>query len=191
MGWTEYEATEFTNGGRISVAREIKKEVMHGLADGYEYIDGSLVGSVFYAAIKDMDGDVFCAVYLTGTRDNRWFSYKGMSERWKPYYFGCPDKILDKLTPTDDEWSNEWREECRNRNREKKVFDNLPDGSVAKWTATFSCRSFDKGDEVTLVKGKLNRYRKKSPKVWHVSGEYSYIKPSAVTKFNVVRRANG
>ena len=188
MGWTEYAATEFTASGRISISREIRKEAMSGLADGYEFIDGSLVGSVFYAAIKNPDGNVFCAVYLTGTRDNYWFSYKGISEHWGPHQHGCPDRILDKLTPTGDEWTNEWRAECRRRNSSKKLFESLPEGSVAKWTATFSCRSFEKGEEVTLVKGRQNRYRRRSPFVWHVSGEYSYIKPDEVVEFEVVRR---
>jgi hypothetical protein len=37
---------------------------------------------------------------------------KNMSEDMMPYYFDCPKSILDLLTKTDNEHSNEWRKRC-------------------------------------------------------------------------------
>lgn len=48
---------------------------------------------------------------------NEWcnFYYKPMEEDMGPYYFNCPKRILDLLSPTDSKTANEWRESCRNR----------------------------------------------------------------------------
>lgn len=189
MGWTEYKATEFTNGGRISVKGEILKELENNLSDGYEYVGGSLVGSTFYAAIKDPEGHVFCAVYLTGTSDNYWFRYKAIHERWKPTQYDCPDRVLGMLTPTDDEWTNEWREECRKRNaarKSPKAFKNLLDGTQAKWNIPFDFGPFKAGDTLTLRKGRQNPWKQRSRFVWNVVGYGFYVHPSMVKDYVIV-----
>jgi len=183
MGWTEYQATEYTRSGKISLVREIRKEVKEGLLPAYEFVDDAMVGTTYYVAIREKEtGRVFCAVYLTGTRDNYWFGYKGIPEHWKPCQCKCPDKILDQLTPTDDEWTNEWRDECREYNRSLSsptAFKNLPDGATAKWEIPFSFGPFEKGTVLTLRKGRQT-WRKRSPFVWHIVGHGYYVRPSMV-----------
>jgi hypothetical protein len=66
-----------------------------------------------YAAIKRKDGSVFCLVALLKYSKGYWnFSYKYMSEFDMPYYLKCPQSILNKLTPIDDENCIAWRKKC-------------------------------------------------------------------------------
>jgi hypothetical protein len=45
-------------------------------------------------------------------RQGHEFGYKAMDDSMQPFYYGCPEKILNQLTPTDDPGSNKWREQC-------------------------------------------------------------------------------
>lgn len=193
MGWTSYMATEYTKSGRISVSREINK-VARELAPGYEFVDGSLIGGVFYSAIRDKDGNVFCAVYLTGTEKNREFFYKEVHENWGPTRYGCPDRILDMLTPTDSEWANEWRTKCREANRSKRSpasFKNLPEGTTAKWEYPYEGTVFEKGEILTLRKGRINAWKKRSPFVWRIAGTNYYVHPSQVGEYELTGGIDG
>lgn len=56
------------------------------------------------------------AFMLNYTRDYAFnFGYKDMDETMGPNISNCPLSILDLLTPTDNEWANKWRKECRRR----------------------------------------------------------------------------
>lgn len=66
-----------------------------------------------YAAIQNKDGSVFACIGLLRYSKGEWnFSYKLMSEEEHPYYYKCPKSILNKLTPTDNEYANDWRKQC-------------------------------------------------------------------------------
>ena len=45
---------------------------------------------------------------------------KDMEESSGPCEHECPERILDLLTPTDNEWANKWREECREYHAARK-----------------------------------------------------------------------
>jgi hypothetical protein len=51
-------------------------------------------------------------VCLLGYRSGE-FMYKDMDESMMPYYFNCPIRILDKLSPTENKYATQWREKCR------------------------------------------------------------------------------
>ncbi|MBO6031678.1 MAG: hypothetical protein J6Q22_09415 [Prevotella sp.] len=81
-----------------------------------EVLKSAMVGSVYYAAVKNHKGEVFAAVFLTCGRtrwDNTAWGYKDMDETMGPNESKCPASILALLTPTDSKWANEWRERCR------------------------------------------------------------------------------
>jgi hypothetical protein len=82
--------------------------------EGYKVLDVKIVHRTeLYAAVQSPKGDVFACIYLLRYSkgwDN--FSYKSMDETCMPYYFKCPQSILDKLTPTTNENANEWRRIC-------------------------------------------------------------------------------
>lgn len=70
-----------------------------------------------YVAVRNKAGEVYCAVFLLNYAPNDYFNfgYKDMDETMHPYVYNCPKRILDLLTPTDNEHALKWREECRKR----------------------------------------------------------------------------
>ena len=83
-----------------------------------------------YAAVetihKNTDKrEVWAAVFMLDYRkdpnDYYNFGYKDMDESVGPYNYNCPANILDLLTPTDSEYANKWREQCRKRLNRPKI----------------------------------------------------------------------
>lgn len=60
------------------------------------------------------------------------FGYKDMDETMGPYYFNCPAKILDLLTPIDNDYANTWRAKCREALARKK---KMPAGTIIRFDA--------------------------------------------------------
>jgi len=82
-----------------------------------------------YAAIQQKSGNVYAVIGLLRYHKGFYnFSYRLMSEYEMPYYFKCPKSILDKLTPTTDEYAIQWREECK-QYHQSKVKQNGTDSS--------------------------------------------------------------
>jgi hypothetical protein len=84
----------------------------------------------YYAAIEHVRPDdtriVFAAVclvrYNPRDREGYIFGYKDMDESMGPCESGCPQAILDLLTPTDSAFALEWRARCRaNATRRKAL----------------------------------------------------------------------
>lgn len=72
-----------------------------------------VVDGVFYAAVQNGD-EVFGAVVLMQrAKDYFNFGYKAMDDAMGPWESQAPAKVLDLLTPTDNENANEWRARCR------------------------------------------------------------------------------
>ena len=177
MGWTSYHATHYKNG-KIDRKAECDAYFLEGLNAGYyDVLKSSMVGSTYYAAVrplkkyggKDENGStiaidipeeeqcVTAVIFLTSTdtKDYYNFSYKDMVETMGPYRYDCPKNILDLLTPTDNEYANEWRKLCRDNLAKKKDpnnLNNLPVGAVIKVTMPFDTTFYKEGDEVTLTK---------------------------------------
>jgi hypothetical protein len=84
-----------------------------------------------YAAIRSKDdpakiiGVVFLTnfCHMSGLGDS--FGYQGMDEGMHPFNYNCPESILDMLTPTDSEWANKWRQECRNTHRRLAEYKSM------------------------------------------------------------------
>ncbi|HNT28635.1 MAG TPA: hypothetical protein PKH10_10730 [bacterium] len=116
MGWYgTYERTPRTSDG-------VKK---HLIGEGYPIQEGELVGNTFYAAVvgereksglKDLR---YAMVFLCEWGDGE-FRYKPMDEFVNPYYYDCPKRIVDLLSPLSElpdlkiEYQHDWR---------KKVYD--------------------------------------------------------------------
>ena len=181
MGWTSYHATHYKNG-KVDRKAECDAYFMEGLNRGYyKVLKSSMVGRVYYAAVKplqkyskDKNGneiivdiptneqEVFGAVFLTSTdnKDSFNFSYKAMDESYGPCYYDCPKRILDLLTPTDNEYANNWRAKCKETIEKKKnpnALNNLPEGTIIKVTLPFNTQKYNKGMEVILTKEKWGK----------------------------------
>lgn len=104
MGWSSMHRTQ-----------PVKDWFASEIVGGYTLLEAKIVHRTqLYAAIQRKDGSVYCLVALLRYSKGEWnFSYKFMSEFDHPYYYKCPQSILNKLTPTDDKNANEWREACK------------------------------------------------------------------------------
>lgn len=173
MGWTSYNATHYKKGkvDRKAECDSIFNDVMvtrdSDIPIGkFEVLKSAVVGSTYYAAVKKTkfatetepeDVKVFAAVCLTSTdmKDYFNFAYKDMDETMGPYKYDCPKGILDLLTPTDNEYANEWRKKCYENIAKKKApngFNKLPVGTVIKVVMPFDTNYFKAGQEVKLEK---------------------------------------
>lgn len=109
MGWSSIPV-----GEKLS-SREVRETLLREFTwknDSHKVIDIGSSGSDYYLAIEEQSTkNVFAAVVLTIQKDG-WLSYKPMDEFMGPYSYGCPKRILQKLTPTDNKFANTWREKC-------------------------------------------------------------------------------
>lgn len=75
-----------------------------------------------YAACRIKSGHVLGVVILF-ERSGEWISTKTMSEDMGPYYYDCPPRILQQLSPLEEfmpagssfESAKEWRATCKQR----------------------------------------------------------------------------
>ena len=123
MGWTHcFDGLRKPNG-EIDRRRECDRlltwcrwdENGNVISSG-EVIKSAMVGSTYYAAVRNKDGLVWAAVFLTCGRtrhDGTAWGFKDMDETMGPHEDKCPVSILDLLSPTDSQWANEWRDRCR------------------------------------------------------------------------------
>lgn len=148
------------------------------VSENYEVVKDALVGSTWYAALRDKrTGEVHAAVWLTSikSRDYCNFGIKAMSESAGPFAYGCPASILDLLTPTTSNDAIEWRARCRveneNGRRKKSVLDSAP---------------FEARIRVTLTDGTTRTVIKKKPgyqfkTYWLlVENDYHYVAKRSV-----------
>lgn len=113
MGWTSYYVY-----GEIDRLAECRKEF--GKSPAWATIvKDALIDTVYYAAMKSTKtGEVWALVALTDIYKGQFF-YKDMSEDMEPFYYECPDEILDLLSPTEYEGALRWREKCRIYNKRR------------------------------------------------------------------------
>lgn len=89
------------------------------LPSTYRVLETAYKMPMFYAAVETVHKEsgerrVWAAVIkVTHTRGYHGFCYKDMDETMGPNEAHCPAKILDLLTPTDNEYADEWRARCR------------------------------------------------------------------------------
>lgn len=141
MGWTE---VGYRTPGE-SHAEFFEREI---LGDGRRIIAGAHIGGIggtYYAAVRELDaGEVWALVVLTGGRSGSSFRWKEMSEEMGPSEDSCPERILELLTPTRNEYALAWRERCRAR---LARVASVSQGTAVEFGADFltpegPCRSF-------------------------------------------------
>lgn len=153
MGWTTCRFTKgFDNladkvGLTGSFIRENKLEGEIAIGDkiliSHKPLATHLKDGVLYAAIeaiqtntttnKVISKKVWAAVILIRwSRGDYNLSYKDMDETCHPYYYGCPNKILDMLSEPDNQNAIEWRAICRTQNRVKDALKRLSKDPNAK-----------------------------------------------------------
>lgn len=109
MGWTGGQLDgPFT--ARAAIAFECGEEF------AARVLDAALKGNVVYAAVRDRQEEdhVFGLVLLTERRRGVLYT-KAVSEEMGPGQFDCPERILALLSPTDSDYAQQWRAQCRAR----------------------------------------------------------------------------
>lgn len=177
MGWTSYNAKYYNAKGQIDRVAECKDILTEINGPNGSWIPLKVIakGRTVYAAVKRIKPDgttyVFASVILTSTnlKDYYNFSYKDIDESCGPCESECPASILNILSPTENQYANEWRERCRQNIQKNKEYlkspeslSNLPIGSVIEmphWDGTVR---------------KLTKMKSIHPKTIWVSGMYRY-----------------
>jgi len=160
MGWTTHGARLYKANGDVDRKAEMDN-IIKKYSKGKIILKSTMVGNIYYAAIRHNDNSVYAMVVITSVKKDE-FTYKSLSEFEGPLYYTCPLSILKLLTPTDDEYANKWREACYKYHAEKKAlknnpkaFANLPIGTKIIWTIPEDGWNIGKkGDKITLVKVK-------------------------------------
>ena len=130
MGWTyQHEENYKTNAERIKIINEMVND------EQYDVVAAAMVGSTYYAATKNKaTNEITALVVLTRIDRNSYhnFGHKWINEECCPCENHCPKKILKLLTPTQDEDSQKWRQECwENANRPKLSDINIGQTIIA------------------------------------------------------------
>ena len=123
MGWTHCFDGKRKADGTVDRRYECdrlctwcRKDKHGNVISSGDVLKSAMVGSTYYAAVKDKNGTVWGAIILTCGRtkwDGTAWGYKDMDETMGPCEDKCPASILALLTPTDNQTANEWRERCR------------------------------------------------------------------------------
>lgn len=130
MGWTS------TNRAAMMSTRAfLENEFPTMLGECGEIVASGMDGSTFYAAVRQKDsGEVWALVVLTQRSSGYYnFSYKEMSESMGPNEVGAPAKVLDALTPTEDQYALEWRQECREQLAKRAAAKKVKAGTVIEF----------------------------------------------------------
>ena len=115
MGWTSSHRSSAQSVKDYLIA-EINQA---GKTTSFKVLDIAIVKrNTAYLAVEKTDrdsgkSDVFAMVILIRYgRDHFNITTKEMSEDMGPFYYDCPARILDMLTPTNNTESRMWREKC-------------------------------------------------------------------------------
>jgi hypothetical protein len=203
MGWTSYHVPmEYKNGRHVVDRKAECDKLMNSdmvtwdesnkVIGKYEVLRSVTNGATYYAAVKKTKfatetepetSVVFAAIILTSvnTKDYFNFAYKDMDETCGPCECKCPKYILDLLSPTDNEYANNWRAACyANNTHGKNALGKLPVGTVIKY------KRHD-GKEITVYKHRA-AYQFKRP-FWMLIDNSGYISAKYIPKdFEVIKK---
>lgn len=204
MGWSWYNAKHYKNGNVDRKAECDEMCTFETEKKTNRVLKSTMVGKMYYAAIETTykevpKREVWAAVFITGTNSKDYynFGYKDMDETMHPYYYDCPNSILELLTETDNENARTWREKCREQNAKKKQerksgdsLNNLPVGSKIKFKCDKNLTSGHSfGDEVVLEKRVcgFNYKTNKATTIW-TDGYYRWSKKLINNEYEIIRR---
>lgn len=135
MGWTGMQKPD-------DVAGWMKRQLTWESSERKnECLDVAIVQrETAYAAVKTTYADgttriwaaVFKLEFLPRSSSFETFRYKDMSEDSGPFEDTCPARILNRLTPTDSQYANEWRERCRARLARREA-NKVSDGDCIRF----------------------------------------------------------
>jgi hypothetical protein len=137
MGWTGLHRAPGTSD-RDFFEQEFPATLMR---DG-RILDCATVGNVFYAAVANNDtapykpGKTWALIVLMRRGRGEYnFHYKEMDEGMGPVECRCPERILDRLSMTEDEFALNWRSRCQDYHDARKAKGTIRKGETVVFTA--------------------------------------------------------
>lgn len=185
MGWTFYHVEAWD--GKID--RKAECDALYTwnneeTGDSCRVLKSSMVGPTWYGACErtrpNQKPYVFAGVCLTrlDSKEGYNFGYKDMDESMGPCQCECPVSILDLLSPTDDEYTIEWREACR-ENAKKKAADRKDTNSLLNLPLNATVKVNRRGEEILLQKAKIAGHKRP---VWVSWSDRIYYTTAQVRK---------
>lgn len=176
MGWTSQRAIYYYKNGAINR----KAEIDQLFEENYKIIRSCLNGSTYYGALQDLStGCVFGMVVLTHVdmKQEMNFYYKSIHENMGPAERKCPECILSLLSPTNETWTKQWREDCHIYNTKKEMLRAAPVGTKIQLAP--------EGNNLLLTKTIL---RGKSTPQWVNFDEYIKVRTDDIIRigFNIL-----
>lgn len=143
MGWS------FTHKPKGQGVVDFLRKEIEGETDlrAWKVLDGVASLKAAYLAVERLDkasGErtVYGMVCLLQYTKEPYYNigYKDMDETMHPYYYGCPERLLALLSPTDDPSALAWRAGCRRQAERKQLIKSLKPGNVLVFEQTFRWR---------------------------------------------------
>lgn len=143
----------------------------------------------FYAAVRNKNKpETVFALVIKITRDYRNYyniTYKDMDETVEPYYYDCPNNILDLLTEPLNDNATKWRAECRRLNA--IALPEKGDVVVFEHEITWRYRGWDRGARKFRYDGKRVFYSYtdgyvRLPVGWHKYYQFTINPTEEVTQ---------
>ena len=99
-----------------------EKELDKMYGDTFSVADRSVRGNQVYYAVYSKKTEQTTGCVAIFQRENKVLWVKCIPESHLPYYYNCPARILNRLSPVDNENSMEWRNRCFELIQLKKKF---------------------------------------------------------------------
>jgi len=181
MGWDGTRPT-FWKNGKVDRKAEVDNRFTWENEDARVSVKKSAMKSTtWYGAVERYDkitqkSVVIGVVALTRMDREGYFMVKTMDETSGPYCYECPESILKLLSPTDSEWANQWRENCRAFGHKKTELRNLPVGS--KISMEFNGK--------TMILTKMAPYYRFNSTWWYDEKNHSYMPKRYIKNYEVL-----
>ncbi|MBA3875556.1 MAG: hypothetical protein C0498_01245 [Anaerolinea sp.] len=123
----------------------------------YRVMDYARSGGTAYLAVQTIaTGEVWAGVCMVNQGGGQ-VTYKEMEESMGPVA-ECPARILALLTPTDDEYRNKWRAECRAYLARQAAKPKLRPGMLVRFAEPLTFSNGDELSELVFENGSTFRH---------------------------------
>lgn len=137
MGWTGMHRTPGTSDRDFFEQEMPTTLTVHG-----RILECATVGNVFYAAVENNDAATVdpgktwgLVILMQRGRGEYNFHYKEMDEGMGPVECRCPERILDRLSMTENEYALHWRTRCQDYHDARKAKGTIRKGETVVFTA--------------------------------------------------------
>lgn len=152
MGWLFHPVPSARNHDRNAEIDRIFTSSDPSLVT-YEILQKSWRGNTCYVACKITNiptGKTETIGFVILTKSymedgTRWWGYKDMDETMGPYHTNAPKSLIDKLTPTENEYALKWREACLHHAKPKPKLTRFRTANPVKF-GNFTAQEFEKVD---------------------------------------------